>query len=235
MSSSTVSEVDVLWAGVDDQRARTARLLEGLSAEQWDHPSLCEGWTVRHVAAHLTMQEVRPRDAARFVARHPRMLRSTSLNAFIRDSAVLQAGDLEEAEIIGGIRGGIGSRRHNPFVTPLETLTDILVHSQDIALPLGLHLAMRPGPSSLAATRRWDTRNTWLSRVNRRIPLEEYRLRATDTDWARGDGPDVAGPVGAILLLLTGRTVALQQLTGEGSERLRQAMDAYQGPALPPP
>ena len=44
---------------IDDQRARTAGLLEGLSTEQWDHPSLCDGWTVRHVAAHLTLQQQR--------------------------------------------------------------------------------------------------------------------------------------------------------------------------------
>ena len=98
------------------------------------------------------------RDVAAFVAHHPRLLRSLTLNATIHDSAVLQAQLLSTREIISRIRAMIGSRRHNAFVTPLETLTDILVHSQDIAIPLGLDLAMRPTPSALAATRRWDTR-----------------------------------------------------------------------------
>jgi hypothetical protein len=105
----------------------------------------------------------------------------------------------------------------------LETLTDILVHSQDIAMPLGLDLAMEPAPSALAATRRWDTRGTWLATVNRRLPLEGYRLVATDVDWSRGDGPEVTGPVGALLLLLTGRTAALERLTGAGAQALRSA------------
>ena len=217
----TATETDDLWAGIDDQRARTAALLEGLTPEQWEHPSLCDGWTVRHVAAHLTMQQQRVRDALGFVARHPSVMRRLALNDFIHDAGVLHAQTLSDEQIIAGISNGIGSRRHNPGLTPLETATDILVHSQDIALPLGLDLPMRPSLSVLAATRRWDTRHTWLASVNRSLPLDTLRLTATDVDWSRGDGREVAGPIGAILLLVTGRTKALDQLTGEGADALR--------------
>ena len=223
MRHLTTTDTDALWAGIDDQRARTATLLEGLTPDQWDHPSLCDGWTVRHVAAHLTGQQQRVRDALGFIIRHPRILRSMPLNTFIHDASVLQAEELSTEQIVTRIRDGMGSRRHNPGLTPLETLTDILVHSQDIAIPLGVDLPMRPSLSALAATRRWDTRNTWLATVNRQLPLNNYQLRATDTDWRRGQGPDVVGEIGAILLLLTGRTAALQQLSGAGAEALRQA------------
>src|SRR5947208_3217407 len=37
-----------------DERRRAAELLAGLSAAQLSAPSLCEGWTVHEVAAHLT-------------------------------------------------------------------------------------------------------------------------------------------------------------------------------------
>jgi uncharacterized protein (TIGR03083 family) len=221
MATMTTTEADALWAGIDDQRTRTAQLLKELSPEQWEHPSLCDGWTVRHVAAHLTMQQQRWRDAATFITRHPRMLRSVTLNATIHNSAVLQAQLLTTDQIIEQIVNGIGSRRHNAFVTPLETLTDILVHGQDIAIPLGVQLPMRPELSAVAAARRWDTRNTWLATVNRRLPVNGYQLRATDVDWSRGQGADITGPIGAILLLLTGRPAALQQLTGEGAAALR--------------
>ncbi|HEU0041739.1 MAG TPA: maleylpyruvate isomerase family mycothiol-dependent enzyme [Jiangellaceae bacterium] len=224
MSRMTSTQADAVWDAIDGQRARTADLLVMLTAQQWDHPSLCRGWTVRHVAAHLTLQQQGPRDVAAFVAHNPRMLRSVTLNATIHDSAVLQAGRLSSREITTRIRAMIGSRRHNAFVTPLETLTDILVHGQDIAIPLGLDLPMRPTATALAATRRWDTRSTWLSVVFRRLPLEGYRLTATDTDWTRGHGPEVAGPIGALLLLLTGREAALERLTGEGADALRSAV-----------
>ena len=221
MTTMTPALADAVWGAIDDQRTRTVDLLEGLSSEQWDHPSLCEGWTVRHVAAHLTLQQQALRDAVAFVAHHPRMLRSVTLNATIHDSAVLQAQLLSSQEVIARIRAMIGSRRHNAFVTPLETLTDILVHGQDIALPLGLDLTMRPAAGELAATRRWDTRGTWLAMVNRRLPLDGYRLTATDISWTRGQGPEVVGPIGALLLLLTGRDAALEQLTGAGADDLR--------------
>jgi uncharacterized protein (TIGR03083 family) len=224
MTTMTPAEADALWAGVDDQRTRTTSLLEGLSPAQWAHPSLCDGWTVRHVAAHLTLQQQTVGDLFGFVARHPRMWRSVTLNATIRQSAMIVAEERTTAQIIEAIRAGIRSRRHNAFVTPLETLTDILVHSQDIAVPLGLDLEMRPGPCALAATRRWHTRHGWMAWVNRRLPLDEHSFRATDIEWQRGHGPEVAGPIGAILLLLTGRPAALSRLSGDGARSLRREL-----------
>lgn len=221
MTTLTATETDEMWDGIDDQRARTADLLEGLMSDQWDQPSLCDGWTVRHVAAHLTMQQQRIRDALGFLVRHPRVLASWPLNTFIRDSAIVQAQVLSPEQIVERIRNGIGSRRHNPGVTPLETCTDILVHGQDMAIPVGVQLPMRPSISAMAATRRWDTRGSWLATVNRQLPLEGYRLVATDVDWSRGQGPQVSGPIGTILLLLTGRPAALEQLTGPGADALR--------------
>jgi uncharacterized protein (TIGR03083 family) len=225
MTTVTPAQADEVWAGIDDQRGRTAQLLERLTPQQWSHRSLCPGWTVREVAAHLTMQQQTFGDLFGFIARHPRMLRSLTLNAMIRETALIRAGEWTTAQITDDIRAGIGSRRHNAFVTPLETLTDVLVHSQDIALPLGLDLEMRPGASALAATRRWDMRRSWMARVNRRLPLDDHAFRATDVEWQRGSGPEVVGPIGAILLLLTGRPAALSQLGGDGATSLRAQLD----------
>ena len=46
---------DTSWAIIDQQRSLLADLLDNLTAEQWSAPSLCEGWTVRDVAAHLSL------------------------------------------------------------------------------------------------------------------------------------------------------------------------------------
>lgn len=207
---------DELWSAIDDQRRRTADLLESLDTEQWDLASLCEGWTVRHVAAHLTLQQQRIRDVAGFTLRHPGLLRNVTLNGIIHDSAVRQS-RLPTADIIARIRGMVGSRRHNAFVTARETLVDILVHGQDIALPLGLDLEMRTDGAVEAASRVWATRGSWLSSVFREQPLDGVRLVATDADWVVGEGPEVSGPIGSLLLLLTGRSIAWSRVTGEGS------------------
>ena len=43
-----------IWGFIDEQRADLADFLDTLTPEQWETPSLCAGWTVRQVAAHIT-------------------------------------------------------------------------------------------------------------------------------------------------------------------------------------
>lgn len=219
-SDTETPDLDVIWSEIDDQRLRTVAMLEGLTADQWEHSSLCEGWTVRHVAAHLTLQRQHLGDVLRLLVEHPRLLRSLGLNRMIHDSAVLQAA-LPTDEIIARIRAGIGSRRHNAFVTPRETLTDSLVHAQDMAIPLGIELEMRPVAAAIAVDRMWATRHTWLGTVNRQLPLDGYRLAATDAEWSVGNGPEITGPIAALLLLISGRPVALARLEGDGAAQLK--------------
>jgi len=51
------------------------------------------------------------------------------------------------------LRGFIGSRRRAPFVSELEPLLDILVHFQDICVPLGIEHPMPIDAAAAAADR----------------------------------------------------------------------------------
>lgn len=210
---------DELWAAIDTQRLRTAELLDGLAPAEWDHPSLCEDWTVRDVAAHLTLQQLTLSAAVLAALRHP-----GSLNHVISASARARAQE-PTARIVAEIRGMVGSRRHNAGVTPLETLIDIVVHGQDIAVPLGRPLEVPPEVAATAASRVWGYQASRTGRtkaaVFHRSPCQGHRLVATDTDWSAGEGPEVRGPVLAILLLLTGRPAGLAQLSGDDVAALR--------------
>src|SRR5919107_6116073 len=62
---------DEVWEAIDLQRSRTADLLQSLGPQEWTTPSLCEGWTVRDVAAHLTLQEITLRQGLLIGLRHP--------------------------------------------------------------------------------------------------------------------------------------------------------------------
>lgn len=205
---------DELWAAIDAQRLRTADVLEGLTPKEWTRPSLCTGWTVRDVAAHLSLQQMGLGSALFNALRHP-----GSLNHVIHASA-RDRSKLPSAEIIARIRGMVGSRRHNVGVTPYETLIDIVVHGQDIAVPSGLILEVPPTAVATAASRVWRDRGSWKAQVFQALPYDGHRLTATDTDWSVGEGPEVRGPVLALLLLLTGRPVVLPQLSGEGADAL---------------
>jgi uncharacterized protein (TIGR03083 family) len=209
---------DDVWAAIDSQRRRTADLLEELSNDEWRHPSLCKGWTVRDVAAHLTLQQLGLGAAMRSAITHPSTL--GGVNRMIRTSARIKA-DQPTERLIAEIRSMIGSRRHNVGVTSLESLTDMLVHGQDIAIPLHRELAMPTGATTVAATRVWAQRGTRMARVFDTIPLQGFRLTATDVPWSVGQGREIHGPIAALLLLLTGRLAALPQLGGDGADSLR--------------
>ncbi|MBK8468491.1 MAG: maleylpyruvate isomerase family mycothiol-dependent enzyme [Candidatus Phosphoribacter sp.] len=211
---------DLLWEMIDGRRRRTADLLEGLTDEEWNRPTLCDGWTVRHVAAHLTLQQQGVGDALATLLRHPAVMRRPTLNGLIHNSAIMQS-RLPRQEITARIRAMIGSRRHNVGVTPRDTHTDIVLHGQDIALPLGKELPLDPAEAAVAADRLWQTRPTRLSVVYRKLPLDGHRLVADDVDWQVGDGSEVRGPIMALLLTLGGRTALVHELHGSGADALR--------------
>ena len=109
--------------------------------------------------------------------------------------------------------------RRKPAITTLDNLLfDVLVHVQDVALPLGVeHLPLDAAREGVE--RVW--RMGWPFWARRR--LRGLRLEATDVDWTVGDGPAVRGPAQALLLLLTGRmSAALPSLHGDGVTRLRR-------------
>lgn len=129
------------------------------------------------------------------------------------------------AELIAAIRGMVGSRKHNVGVSHLETLTDILVHGQDVAIPLGRHLATRADAAAVAASRMWA--RGWPFWPRKRFA--GFRLVATDTPWAVGEGRDIEGQKEAFMLLLTGRWVVLPRLSGDGVADLRARLARSSG------
>ena len=198
---------DEVWRTIDAERSSVADLLDDLSAEEWETPSLCAGWRVRDVAAHLTLAQMGVLTASRELLRA-----GGNFNVMIRDSARRQAA-LPVAEYSRRLRGMVGSRRKAPGVTHLEPLIDILVHGQDIAIPLGRARTMPGEAAATAATRVWRT--SWPFYARRR--LRGLQLAATDVSWTVGQGPRVEGPISALLLLLTGRTADLASLSGSGA------------------
>jgi uncharacterized protein (TIGR03083 family) len=210
---------DEVWQAIDAQRRSLADLLDQLSDDQWRQPSLCAGWTVRDVAAHLTLQQLGPGDVIAMMAQW-----RGSLDRTIQHAARRRAAALATEQLIAEIRGMTGSRRHTIGVTYLETLTDILVHSQDIAIPLGRHHDMPPPAAALAASRVLSMR--WPPPLPSARTMKGFRLTATDTPWSYGEGPEVKGPIAAILLVCAGRLVALPQLSGAGAPELTARLQA---------
>jgi uncharacterized protein (TIGR03083 family) len=199
-------DLDELWRTIDAERAGLADLVEDLSPAEWGTPSLCDAWRVGDVAAHLTLAHMGFRAAVVAAVRA-----RGSFDGMIRDTA-LRAASLPPAEYARRLRAMVGSRRTAPFLTPMEPLIDVLVHGQDIAIPLGRTRPMPTTAAAAAAQRAWDVGFPFRARKR----LAGFRLAATDVDWTVGSGAPIEGPISALLLLVTGRDAALDELTGEG-------------------
>jgi uncharacterized protein (TIGR03083 family) len=205
-----------VWAAIDGHRRALVQLLEGLPEEEWRRPSLCDGWTVRQVAAHLALQNTTWSMMPRAVLD---LVRHGGMNGAIHAMACRHA-ELPVEVIVGEIRDRIGVWRPLPTVTYRETVIDYLVHGQDIAVPLRRTLEVPPELAVVAADRVWSRSRMFHARKN----LTGYRLVADDAPWAAGRGREVHGPIIALLLLLAGRPAALPQLSGPGAAGLRMLL-----------
>ncbi len=207
----------MIWQVIEEQRLSVADLLDDLSDDEWLQPSLCAGWTVRDVAAHLTLQQVGLFGMFSMITGW-----RGNLDRTIQHVACRRAAAWPVSRIVGEIRSTAGLRRHNLGATHLETLTDLLVHGQDIALPLGRSHPMPPSAAALAADRVLSMR--WPPPLPSARKVSGFRLVATDISWSSGAGPEVLGPMGALLLVCCGRLAALPSLSGEGARELGSAL-----------
>ncbi len=187
------------WSAVRTMRLSIAGLLDSLTPAEWDAPSVCRGWRVRDVAGHLasvptitTWQMISAAPRARF---NPNRINTLMAR---------REGSARPDEITAKIRGDAGERRTAKALDTRNALFDAVVHSQDIALAVDREFPVPVAYCRAGLERVWAM--GWP--FNARRKLAGVTLRATDTDWAVGSGPEVAGAALPLLLLLTGRTAA---------------------------
>jgi uncharacterized protein (TIGR03083 family) len=210
--SSAATSTDPILTWVTTERLGVADLLDDLRPDEWAADSLCTGWTVRHVAAHLTWSTrttlgVALRGAIRARGSFDRME-----DRLARDTADRHT----PAELVGLIRETAGSARRAPGAGPLDPLVDFLVHGQDIARPLGRTRAM-PAEPLVAALEHVRASRFYGARAR----FRGTRLVATDLGWTAGDGPaELRGPGADLLLVATGRPAGLAGLDGPARDRV---------------
>lgn len=209
-------DAETSWRVIERERLSLATLLEGLTDEQWNAPSMCDGWRVKDVAAHVALAPQPPSPFTMVVEGVRAAGRFHKLN---HDLSVRHA-ERPGADLVAELRDHAASRRLPRVTNVRNILFDILVHGQDIAIPLGIPRDMPLDAAQAGVERVWSM--GWPFGVTR--SLRRFRFTATDVDWAAGDGPEVAGPVDALLLLLTGRSAALSRLSGPGVDELGERL-----------
>lgn len=197
-------------AAADERRAQTTLYTE-LSADEWDAPSLCEGWRVRDVLAHTTMP---------FRWSVPRMLVGLvrargSFDRFADRAARSDAAAHTAAELVADLRANVDHPWSPPGGGELGALSHDVVHGLDVALALGREDAVSPERATtvLGALRPGHLRAFGTD-------LAGLRLVATDTGAVRGDGDEVRGRAAHLLAAVCGRRHPALELTGPGAARL---------------
>jgi len=201
------------WKAIRTERASLADALARLTGDAWDRPSLCAGWSVREVVAHLiaTARMTPPKFFGRMIASGFRFDAMSAGN--IR--RVLDGHD--NGELVALYRALVDARTAPPGPAT-SWLGETIVHGEDIRRPLGI---VHSYPlAQVTRVISYYARLNALLGARRRIA--GVTLTATDTDFALGSGPVVEGPAISLLMATAGRKAALDDLVGPGVRILRE-------------
>ena len=212
-----------LWPTVHAARAALADDLADLTDAQWATPSLCAGWTVREVVAHLTAAaSIGPLRWTWSVLR--------SRFDFDRHNADRLAEHLgaSPAETLARFRRIVPSTTST--FGPVEAwLGEVVVHAEDVRRPLGI-AHHQPVEAVTPVAEFFASRDFT---VPGRTLSAGLRLEATDGPFATGSGPLVSGPTLALTMALAGRRAHLDDLAGDGVAELTRRVSAPAGPPTP--
>lgn len=197
---------DELWRHIHTERANLIDAWIGLTSQQWSAPSLCAGWTVQDVAGHVVGgAEQNPVSFFKELA-----LARFNFNAFT-DRAAKKNAASGPTELVRRLQARTTTTNHPPGPA-LAMLGEIVVHGADIRRPL--HLSYHyPEAALVAVADSWKNSNLIIGAKRR---IEGLKLKASDVEWSHGDGPDVTGPMLALVLAMAGRKDGHRDLSGEG-------------------
>jgi uncharacterized protein (TIGR03083 family) len=199
------------WPLIHAEREALIADLGTLTDDQWAARSLCGDWTVRDVLGHMiaTAKMTPPKFVVSMAAAGFRF------NAMTAKGVAAEA-TAEPADGLANFRGHMKDTTHPPG--PVEAmLGEAVIHSADIRKPLGM--AHEYPEEALVRVADFYRASNLIVGAKQRI--DGLTLRATDTDWSTGSGPEVTGPHLSLILAMTGRPAALADLSGAGLGTLK--------------
>jgi uncharacterized protein (TIGR03083 family) len=195
-----------VWPTIHAERKALGADLETLSDAQWDTPSQCDEWSVRDVIAHMTATA--KLSAGSFFPKF--VMSGFSLGKMQAKEIITERGS-SPADTLTRFKAQASSLKHPPG--PIDSwLGEMIIHAEDVRRPLGI---AHDYPTD-AAVRVADFYKGSNLIIGAKKRIAGLHLRATDTTWSHGSGPEVAGPIVALVMAMTGRKAAAADLAGEG-------------------
>ena len=185
--------------------------LQNVTDDEWSAMTVCDPWTVRHLAAHMTALGNQTRS---------NFFLGLVKSGFSFDKFV--AKDLEQynqgsnSDVLAGFEKTLA----NPKTPPgpkYVSLGEYTVHGEDLRRALGRR-GEHPEEQLVTLAEMYKGTGAPIGGKKR---IKGLRLTASDAEWSSGDGPEVSGAAMDLILAMTGRGAALDACTGEGVETLR--------------
>jgi uncharacterized protein (TIGR03083 family) len=187
-----------------------ADLLTAASDGQWDTPSLCDGWRVREVIAHMTM-------AARYS--EPEFMAELQRCDFdftrLSNEVAGRDAGLPIGELVANLRSDVMQHWAPPGGGYHGALNHVVIHGLDVTVPLGVP---RRSPDETIRVVLDDLAQGG-GHAHFGTVLNGRRLEASDLDWSYGSGPALRGAAEDLALAMCGRAVPGGRLDGEPLER----------------
>jgi uncharacterized protein (TIGR03083 family) len=183
-----------------------ADLLAAASDAQWDTPSLCEGWRVREVIAHMTMAARYPEPE--FMAELQRC--DFDFTRLSNEVAGRDAG-LPGDELVANLRSDVMQHWAPPGGGYHGALNHVVIHGLDVTVPLGVP---RRSPDDTIRVVLDDLAQGG-GHAHFGTVINGRRLEARDLDWSFGSGPVLRGAAEDLALAMCGRAVPGGRLDGE--------------------
>jgi uncharacterized protein (TIGR03083 family) len=206
MSPSEGATDTTLRAAVETEYLALADQLEALTDAAWDTPSLCEGWRVREVVAHMTMP-------ARYSAEQFMAELRECEGDFTRLSNRVASRDAElpTSTLVANLRDdtlhewtpGVGGRS--------GALNHAVIHGLDVTVPLGL----KRGAPQESVRFVVDALTVGGAHEYFGFDIAGRELQATDMDWRFGSGKPVRGSAADLALLICGRILPPGRIQGQ--------------------
>ncbi|WP_312178741.1 maleylpyruvate isomerase family mycothiol-dependent enzyme [Arthrobacter sp.] len=198
----------VVWPVVEEERRALIHDLEALAPQQWQTPSLCPGWDVHDVLAHLvdTAKTTRLGFIRRMIASGFDFDRDN-------DAGIARERARDPRDTLTEFRA-VQTRRTGPPVDLGTRLVEAFVHGEDIRRPLGI--TRRYPPEHVVKALQYQLRTSVKIGGGKEVAAG-WRLVATDETFVHGTGPEVRGPAIVLLLAMAGRRVSAEELSGTGA------------------
>lgn len=201
-----------IWSIVHAERKALVEDLSQLTDAQWEHPSLCAGWSVHDVAAHL-VDNARATPFGVIWA----MVRARFDFDLQNERGMQHERGDTPAETLDRLTRVVGRTSGPP--APLDSrLVEEVLHGEDIRRPLGI--PHEYSPEAVVRSLRYQARTSGRLGGGREV-AQRVGLHATDADVATSNGPEVTGPALSLLMVISGRSIALDDLSGPGVAVLR--------------